>query len=141
MRLRDINSGMRTGRRGSMAAEMILLLPIMIGFLLGTIEFSIAFYSRQQLLTATREGARVGAHGGTDTEIQTTVQSYLGTGPLGDATVTVTRTAENPSNPNGRALVQVCSTVSTTHVVPNLLPWMVNLDGETLTACVTMNLE
>ena len=130
-----------SARRATVVAEVILMLPILIGFLLGTIEFSIAFYSRQQLLSATREGARVAAHGGTDAEVQATMQNYLGTGPLGDATIAITRTAEDPVNFNGRTRVQVCSSVSTTHVVPNLLPWMVNLEGETLSVCVVMNLE
>ena len=131
----------KSARRGTVVAEVILMLPILVGFLLGTIEFSVAFYSRQQLLTATREGARVAAHGGTDAEVQTTVQTFLGTGPLGDATITVTRTPEDPANPYLRTRVQVCSTVNTTHVVPNLIPWMINLEGEVLAACVVMNLE
>src|SRR5262249_12926494 len=139
----DTGRGGRHGRqrRGSVAAEVVLLFPILVGFLLGTIEFSIAFYSRQQLLTATREGARVAARGATVAEVQATVKRVLGNGPLGDATVEVTQTTEDPANPTGRDRVQVCTRVDTTHVVPNLLPWIVNLEGEKLAVCVVMNVE
>ena len=79
------------------------------------------------------------ANGGTDTEVQATVKNFLGTGPLGDAVIEITRTPEDLVNSTGRTRVQVCSTVNTTHVVPNLLPWMVNLEGEKLSACIVMN--
>jgi Flp pilus assembly protein TadG len=124
-----------------MAAEMILLLPIVAGLLLGTIEFSIAFYARQQLLLAAREGARVGAQGGTDQEVTATVARILGAGPLGDAQVSIVRTVEDPSNPNGRDRITVSLELGTTHVVPNLLPYLVDLSGEHLNANVTMNVE
>jgi Flp pilus assembly protein TadG len=128
-------------RRGTIAAELVLLLPLLIGFLLGTIEMSVAFFSRQQLLLAAREGARVAAEGGSDAEVQATVQRVLGTGAIGNAHVTITRTAEDPNNPNGRDRVQVCLSIPTTTVVPNLLPWLIDFCGESLVACVTENVE
>jgi Flp pilus assembly protein TadG len=129
----------RRRRRGNVAAEVVLMFPILVGFLLGTIEMSIAFYSRQQLLTASREGARVAARGGTVAEVEFTVKRVLGSGPLGDATVAVVTLPEDPGN--ARQAVQVCLEVDTDHVVPNLLPWLVNFEGEKLTACVIMNVE
>jgi len=128
-------------RSGTIAAELVLFLPLLVGFLLGTIEFSVAFFSRQQLLLAAREGARVASHGGSDDEVKATVKRSLGTGAIGDAQVDITRTAETPNQPNGRDRVQVCVSIATTKVVPNLLPWLVNLEGESLAACVVMNLE
>lgn len=115
------------------------MFPILVGFLLGTIEMSIAFYSRQQLLNASREGARVAARGGSAAEVQLTVKRVLGSGPLGDAQLTVVQMPESPGN--GREAVQVCLKVATDHVVPNLLPWLIDFEGEELTACTVMNVE
>jgi hypothetical protein len=45
------------------------------------------------------------------------------------------------TDPAGRPAVQVCVSIGTTQVVPNLLPFVIDLTGETLTACVTTNVE
>lgn len=121
------------------------MFPILVGFLLGTIEMSIAFYSRQQLLLASREGARVAARHGSVDEVREAVHRVLGDGPLGQAVLNepdgliLTAIPEDP--PNGREAVQVCLKVATTQVVPNLLPWLIDFEGEELTACVIMSLE
>ena len=133
--------GRKRRRRGTMVAELLLVFPILVGFLLGTIEFSMAFYSRQQLLLAAREATRVGARGGSDTEITATAQDRLGTGPLANANVSIVRIPEDPTTPNGRNRVQVCLAIGTTVAVPNLIPWLVDLTNEQLVACVTMNIE
>src|SRR5262245_19871310 len=116
-------------RRGTIAAELVLLLPLLVGFLLGTIEFSVAFFSRQQLLLAAREGARVAARGGSDDEVRATVKRSLGGGAISEADVSITRTPEDPNQPNAREHVQVCVSIGTTKVVPNLLPWLIDFSG------------
>src|SRR5947209_436651 len=85
-------------RRGVVVAELILVMPILMGFLFGTIEFSMLLSAREQLLLASREGARVGARGGSDAEINTAVQNVLASGPVGSGDVVVTRTAAAPPN-------------------------------------------
>src|SRR5947209_3373942 len=116
---------------------IVVLFPILVAFLLGTVEFSIAFVARQNLLTAVREGARVAARGGSVTEVTDTVQNRFGQA----VTVVVTPITVDPLTVTGRNRVQVSGTVNTTDVVPNLLPWAVDLSGEKLVAVVTMNLE
>ncbi len=127
----------RRRRRGTVMWEIVLLFPILVGFLLGTVEFSIAFYQRQQLLSAVREGARVAARGGSQTEITTTVQNRFGPA----VTVIVTPITVDPQTVTGRNAVQVTGTVTTTDVVPNMLPYLIDLSGEKLVASVVMNLE
>ena len=39
-------------RRGSLVAELLLVFPILVGVLFGTIEFSLLLYTRQQMLDA-----------------------------------------------------------------------------------------
>ena len=127
----------RCRRSGTVMWEIVLLFPIFVGFLLGTIEFSIAFFQRQQLLTAVREGARVAARGGSATEVTDTVQSRFGPA----VTVVVTLLTVDPLTVTGRNAVQVTGTVATTDVVPNMLPYLVDLSGEKLVVTVVMNLE
>jgi Flp pilus assembly protein TadG len=135
----------RPRRRATAAAELIIAFPILVGFLLGTIEFSIAFQARQQLLTAVREGARVGSQGGTKTEVITTVQQLFTQTAIPTQNITVLGTVDlspyQPEGSTGRDAVQVCATVNTTDVVPNLIPFLIDLKNETLSVCVVMNLE
>jgi hypothetical protein len=136
----------RPRRRGTVAAEIIILFPVLVGFLLGTIEFSIAFQSRQQLLTAVREGARVASQGGTSEEVIATVQHLFPQATLtSPENITVLGTVDQapflPEGPVGRRGVQVCAQLNTTQVVPNMIPFLIDLTNEKLSACITMNLE
>jgi Flp pilus assembly protein TadG len=117
--------------------EIVLLFPILVGFLLGTVEFSIAFYERQQLLSAVREGARVAARGGSSAEVIATVQNRFGN----TVSVTITPIAVAPLTVTGRNAVQVTGSVNTTDVVPNMLPYLIDFTGEKLAASVVMNVE
>ena len=138
MRIGDsTGSNRQFRRRGTVMWEIVLLFPILVGFLLGTVEFSIAFYQRQLLLTAVREGARVAARGGSDMEVTNTVQSRFGSTAV---IVTVTPIAVDPATVTGRNAVQVTGTVSTSAVVPNMLPYVIDLSGEQLVVTVVMNL-
>ncbi len=57
----------RSGReRGATLIEASLVLPIMIGILIGTLETGIAFKDYLTVSYATREGSRVGALAGDD---------------------------------------------------------------------------
>src|SRR4051812_7049371 len=67
----------RGQRRGSIVVELVLVMPVLVTALLGTIEFSMLLTARQQLLAAAREGARVGSHGGANAEIQNTIRVIL----------------------------------------------------------------
>jgi Flp pilus assembly protein TadG len=134
MRLVGHSHGKRK-RLGSAAVELIVVMPVLVIFLLGTIEFSMLLQARQQLLAAAREGARVGARGGSDPEIQAQVTNVLGY----TANVNITRTAAAP--PNTRDNIEVNVSTATTNLVPNLLPMIYNLNGQTLLGRAVMNVE
>jgi Flp pilus assembly protein TadG len=51
----------RRARRGSAAVEMALLLPLLFLLLFGMIEYGVLFWRAQQIASAARHGARVGA--------------------------------------------------------------------------------
>src|ERR1700677_2914404 len=74
------------GRRGSLTLELLLVLPILMTVVLGAFEFSMLAQARQQLLTASREGTRVAALGGTVADVEQATQQALG-GPLQNATI------------------------------------------------------
>ena len=60
--------------RGQAVLEFALVLPILLLLLFGIIEFGIVFHDNLVLNQAAREGARLGAVGGTDEEIRMTVE-------------------------------------------------------------------
>jgi hypothetical protein len=139
---RDTGASSQTGRRrgGHLAVELLLVLPILMAFLLGMMEFSLILAARQSLLAASREGARVAAHGGTDDEVRATVKRVLGTGRLGDSKVCICSLQEDPQHPNdGRDRVEVRVCVPTTYIVPDMLRWIgISFRDQDMVACTVM---
>src|SRR5260221_12869422 len=82
--------------RGSQMVEFALILPVLVLFTFGAIDFGIAVSLRHVIVNAAREGARSGIVGvtpkPTSAQIQTTVQNAIdGTGwHSNQATITVT---------------------------------------------------
>jgi Flp pilus assembly protein TadG len=72
--------------RGAAAVEFAILLPLFIMFVWGAIEFGLAFYTKEILTNATREGARAGIVQQipklTQAQIQTIVQTYVASAGL-----------------------------------------------------------
>ena len=127
----------------TLSIELLLVLPILLALLMSMIEFSLLLIARQELLTASREGARVAAQGGTTAEVQTTVSRVLGSGSLAGAQVSVQTTPEDPDNPqNGRNRVNVTVSVAVTQAVPDLLRWVgITFQNQELVAATVMNQE
>jgi len=70
-------------KRGVSAVEFAIVLPVLILFLFGIIEFSILFYDKAVITNASREGARAGIvyqhpNRVTESEIQQVVLNYCG---------------------------------------------------------------
>jgi Flp pilus assembly protein TadG len=88
------------GERGIVATEFVLITPILLALLFGIIDFGYAFFMKQMLTNAAREGARYGVVYRSpkptltdlQTGIQTVVTSYLAgagiTVPASNVTVT-----------------------------------------------------
>ena len=49
-----------TNQKGAAAVEFAIILPLLVVFLFGIIEFSIMFYDKAVITNASREGARAG---------------------------------------------------------------------------------
>jgi hypothetical protein len=115
----------RDKRRGYLAVELLLVLPILVALFLGMMQYSLILAARQSLLAASREGARVAAHGGTQEEVCATCRRVLGKGSLGAANVKIRSVFEDPQHPNdGHDRVEVCISIPTTCVVPDMLRWI-----------------
>ena len=132
------------GRRrgGSLTLELLFVLPILMAVLLGTIEFSMFGLARQQLVAASREGARVAALGGTQGETIAAVQLFLGNGQLQNATI-VTTLQDKSGNPiQSGSPVTVTVAVPATQAVPDLLAFLgISLVNENIIAQTTMRKE
>lgn len=76
MRIRN-----RRRQRGVAALEFALLAPVLFVILVGVFEFGTAFWQRQMLASALREGARVGVVATNprknDAEIKSTINAFL----------------------------------------------------------------
>ncbi|MGF1577967.1 MAG: TadE/TadG family type IV pilus assembly protein [Gemmataceae bacterium] len=111
----------RGTRSGSLTLELLLILPILLVIILAIVEFSLILVARQQLTAASREGARVAAMGGTESEVEDAVLNTLGSGVLSTATVnSVLEDAKGNPLPTG-AQVRVVVSLPTARVTPNLL--------------------
>ncbi len=51
-----VNSPRKNSRRASAAVEMLLVLPLLLTVLLGTVEFSLWLAGQQQVTLASRKG-------------------------------------------------------------------------------------
>jgi Flp pilus assembly protein TadG len=104
-----------------MALELLLVMPILLALLLGMIEFSLLFAVRQQLTTASREGARVGALGGDQLAVEQAVRNVLGAGNLSGAQIQSILTDDLGQPLPSGSPVQVTVQIPATQAVPDLL--------------------
>jgi Flp pilus assembly protein TadG len=134
--------GHRATRSGSLTLELLFVLPILMAILLGTIEFSMFGLARQQIVAASREGARVAALGGSAQDVQHAAQQFLGNGRLANATVQadITDILGNPT-PSGQP-VRVTVSIRANQAVPDLLIFIgFSIKNETIAAQTVMRKE
>jgi Flp pilus assembly protein TadG len=139
---RTTPSGHQAARRGSLTLELLFVLPILMAILLGTIEFSMFGLARQQIVAASREGARVAALGGSAPDVQQVTRQFLGNGRLANATVQadITDVLGNPT-PSGQP-VRVTVSIPANQAVPDLLAFIgFSIKNETIAAQTVMRKE
>lgn len=103
----------RRQEQGAVAIEFALLLPTLLAFVFGIIEFGVAFNAQITVTSAAREGARELALGGTAAEVEARVESAAPS--LDPALITVTATSPcTPGQP---------STVVVTYAYDTLFYW------------------
>ena len=129
--------------RGTSIVEFALVLPLLILFVFGIVEFGIAFYDKAMLTNASREGARAGivfnVNSSGDwtavdnTTIETAVNNYLSSylitfGSPTTANTSITRTTDPVTgtySPGGQLRVDV--TYAYTYLVlPNFVASLMN---------------
>ncbi len=135
----------RTGRgrrAGTVAVELILVLPILLSLLLGMVEYGMYLAANQQVTTASREGARVAALGGTEAEVRQAVAQFLGAGNLSNATAQVFFIAQAGQPAVSGDAVQVIVSLPVTQAVPDLLAaFGISLQNQTIVASTVMRRE
>jgi Flp pilus assembly protein TadG len=73
------------GEEGAAAVEFALIVGVLAMLIFGMLQFGVAFFELQNLRAATREGARVGAVGGTGSDVKKRVASASGQSSLGSS--------------------------------------------------------
>ena len=113
-----------------MLVELLLVVPILLIILLGIAQFYLMATAREELLGASRLGARVAAAGSSNqkdqvrSQVQGAVSQALGTGRLHSAQVQVTWPDEVTPPPHGTTdWVQVTISIPLKSVVPDVLGW------------------
>jgi Flp pilus assembly protein TadG len=89
----------RTNRRGSVALELLILAPVLLGLIFAVVQISTMTAANEHLAAASREGARVAALGGGPDEIRRAVWNHLGQGNLSTAVVTAVITQKQDGTP------------------------------------------
>jgi Flp pilus assembly protein TadG len=122
-----------------MMVELVLVVPILVILVSALMQFSLLLTARQQLLAASREGARVASHGGNLDDVSAAVHRVLGSGNLsGSATVSLCQ-ANATDETDHRERVQVCVRVPALAASPDLLQLVgISFQGEELIACTVM---
>lgn len=141
-RLSGTTSPRSTLRAGSLAVELLLVLPVLLAFLLGMLEFSMLLIVRQELLTASREGARVAAQGGGAADVEQAARVFLGTGSLSRANVVSVLTDDTGTPLPSGSPVAVTVSIPASQAVPDLLAFVgLSIRNETLAAQTVMRKE
>lgn len=136
-------------QKGIAAVEFGLVLPIVLVLLFAVFEFGAAFWRKQVLTAAVREGARAGIVATnprkTKSEIEQEVLDYLTS--VGYTASGRTATATGAGGAAGTALT-VTATYPTSFLILSRLPLGAGVDSRvdgngnmTLTASVTMQME
>ena len=86
----------RCRQRGAAAVEFAVILPLLVVLVFGMIEFGIMFYNKAIITNASREGARAGITGLTNSQIETVVKDYSNTNLINLGNV-----SENDLDPMG----------------------------------------
>jgi Flp pilus assembly protein TadG len=103
-------------RRGSVAVEFAILLPVFLLFVLGIAEFGRALWIRQAMQFAVEEATRYGLADSTLTTSQVNAKASSVFSSLSSESVTFSTTTSSSS-------MTVSATDSFTFLVPDLLPF------------------
>lgn len=146
-------SGVRRRTDGGVSVEFALLLPVFMVFLGGILDFGHAWYMKQVVTNASREGARYGVTYQTNTSgvrikpnaksptIQTVVNNYMNNLLPADASPTVTcgGTGYAAANPSGLPINVSVTAIKHWWIISGFIPGLGS--SKTITVATTMNCE
>lgn len=120
----------RKNEKGQSIVEFALVIPLLLIFVMAIIEFGFMFNAYLTISSASREGARLGSLGETNTAIEIRVDSVSNALDLNNINVAVT-----PSLRDRGDMVRVTVTYNyqlITPIISNILSPFVNLEAETV---------
>jgi Flp pilus assembly protein TadG len=130
-----------SARRGIVAVEMLLALPLVLGLSLAVVEFSLLLTAQQELIAASREGARVASQGGAQTDVVQAAQQVL-TGNLSSASITAVLTDSMGQPLASGQPVSVLVSIPANQAVPDLLAFVgFSIAGDTIAGQTVMRKE
>ena len=145
--MRRCGNGTRTAeptvkRRASVSVELLIVTPVFLVMLLGFVELSMIVLVEERLAAASAQGARVASQGGSYTDIEAAVNTYLGPGPIAENLKPLKYTPLNPTTANSGDPVTVRVEVEGSKVVPDLLRFIgFGLSGQILVGQTTLRKE
>ena len=89
----------RRGERGAVLVEFAFILPILVLFIFGIVEFGRAYSARIQLTSAVREGARAVALGGTPAQAANAIKDGAPGLTRSEVAVTAATSCVGPTPP------------------------------------------
>ena len=122
---------LRRDRRGSAAAEMALVLPLLLTILFGSLELGNYFMNEHTLIKAVRDGARFAARQG--------FVNYTGcnTGDLATAVVTSTKNVVMNGAVSGGSIITPNINAGDITVSTSCMVTTPGIDGQTMTGIYT----
>ena len=123
---------LNAGERGAAVVEFAIVLPLLVMFLLGIIQFSLMYNRQQALHAAAREGGRVASiPTSTQADITAAVDAALGDTPFDSGRViTISPNTVAPCLDNQGAMVTVTVTADSNLDIPFWNSTSLNLTGK-----------
>lgn len=131
--------GVQRRRHGVSLVEFALVVPVLLGLLMGILEFAVLARNNLMLSNAAREGARILALGGTTSVARTRMRSVANALNLPDSAISFTYTVDPvPATANGATVVPTAYAVgdgSTNNSAPvgSLIRVAINFPHKSLT--------
>jgi Flp pilus assembly protein TadG len=127
----------RNDERGAALVEFAIVLPLLVMFLMGIVQFSLTYHRQQALHAAAREGGRVAAlPTATQSDITAAVDGALdGTSLDGERVITITPNLTQPCLDNQGATVTVVVQSASGIDIPLWASTSVDLTGKAAFRC------
>lgn len=156
MRFRPQVDRLSPRRRGAVALELLLVLPVFLLVLLGAVELTQMIVVEERLTLAAFSGANAARHGGDSADVETAAKSTLGNGsllanstvkiyrvdpPVSPATTPTFTLITNPEVEAPLTAIRVEVTAPGNTVISNLLASLIDLSTVTLDGSATLPKE